>query len=113
MREPVTPTRPSAPETPAGLGAERSPREVHPRKGLTNAERAGAIIAAEPPSRRAAEPPSRRAAEPPSRRAAEPPSRRAAEPPSRRAAEPPSRRAAGDESVRRMAAPGPVAILPA
>ena len=81
MREPVTPTRPSAPETPAGLGAERSPREEHPRKGLTKPERAGAIMAAEPPSRRAAEPPSRRAAEPPSRRAAEPPSRRAAEPP--------------------------------
>ena len=89
--------------------------------GLTNADKSVAIMfaeppsrrAAEPPSRRAAEPPSRRAAEPPSRRAAEPPSRRAAEPPSRRAAEPPSRRAAGDESVRRMAAPGPVAVLPA
>ena len=33
MSEPVTPTRPSAPETPAGSGAGRSLREEHPRKG--------------------------------------------------------------------------------
>ena len=109
MRKLVTPTRSDAPETPAGLGAGRLPREEIPRKGLTNAESAGAIMAAEPPSRRAAEPPSRRAAEPPSRRAAEPPSRRAAEPPSRRAAEPPSRH----ECVRRMAAVPGATLLPA